>query len=133
MAHESVIQPTAFYRCKQKKRLIAGKPQAISELKAAIDKLIVRSGLTLFGSSIERYSEVEHHGYTYLAWIGESAVDIHTWPEHGTVVANAHVCNLEKRNEDKVVKLFALMSRFYGGSQREAFEPFRIPLQPPEL
>ena len=133
MAQESVIQPTAFYRCRQKRRLAVGKPQAFAELKAQIDKRIVRSGLTLFGSSIERYSDEEHHGYTYLAWIGESAVDIHTWPEHGTVIVNAHVCNLERKNEDKVVKLFKLLGTYYGGSQKEAYEPLRIPLQAPEL
>lgn len=133
MAHESVVQPTVFYRCTRKGKLQVGKLKVFSEVKTEIDEIITKAGLTLFGSSIERYSNEEHHGYTYLAWIGESAIDIHTWPEHGSVVVNAHVCNLERRNEDKVEKLFKLFKRYYGAKDRGVYEPIRIPLVRPDL
>jgi S-adenosylmethionine/arginine decarboxylase-like enzyme len=133
MAHESVVQPTVFYRCGKNGRLMVGKPKAFAELKANIDSIVTKAGLTLFGSSIERYSDEEHHGFTYLAWIGESAIDIHTWPEHQSVVVNAHVCNLEKRNEDKVQKLFKLFKTFFGAKDQGVYEPIKIPLERPDF
>ncbi len=133
MAHESVVQPTVFYRCGKKRKLMVGTPKEFALLKANIDVIVTKAGLTLFGSSIERYSDEEHHGYTYLAWIGESAIDIHTWPEHDSVVVNAHVCNLEKRNEDKVTKLFKLFKTFFGAKDQGVYDPIRIPLERPDF
>ncbi len=125
---ESVIQPAAFYACKKRDRLVVGTPTHLADMRTAIDELVTNAGLTLFGSSIERYSDEEHHGYTYLAWIGESAIDIHTWPEYKSAIVNTHLCNIHTNNEIKVEKFFAGVRRFYGSRAPLVGTPVRLPL-----
>jgi S-adenosylmethionine/arginine decarboxylase-like enzyme len=82
-------------------------------MRTKIDDLVRGAGLTLFGSSVERYSDEEQHGYTYLAWIGESAIDIHTWPEYGSAIVNTHLCNIHQNHDKEVTAFFVSVQKFF--------------------
>ncbi|MBI3572553.1 S-adenosylmethionine decarboxylase [Candidatus Kaiserbacteria bacterium] len=125
---QSVIQPAAFYDCKKRDRLVVGTPEHLGQMREAIDKLIRNAGLTLFGSSVERYSDQAHHGYTYLAWIGESAIDIHTWPEYRSAIANTHLCNIHENNDRKLEVFFASIQRFFNSRKPVLAAPARLGL-----
>ena len=124
-----MIQPAGFYDCSEAKLLIAGNPKHLESVQKKIDELVRAAGLTLFGSYAERYSNKSIHGYTYLAWIGESAIDIHTWPEYGSVIANVHICNLNSKNEEKLEKLFENFKEFFGSGVPVLPSATRLPLQ----
>ena len=108
---------------------MVGDAEHLGEMRSALDEIVRDSGLTLFGSSVERYSNEAHHGYTDLAWIGESAIDIHTWPEHGTAIANTHVCNLAASNERKLNAFFKNLQRFFGSRKPFLVAPSHLPLR----
>ena len=126
---QSVIAAAAFYNCKNENRLVVGTGEHLSKMRTAIDDLVRGSGLTLFGSSVERYSNEENHGYTYLAWIGESAIDIHTWPEYGSAIVNTHLCNIHSNNDAKRDAFFAAVRTFYRSRQPVFAEPSRLSLE----
>lgn len=126
---ESIIRPAAFYSCKRADRLEVGTGEHLAEMRTAIDDLVRAAGLTLFGSSVERYSDEAKHGYTYLAWIGESAIDIHTWPEYGSAIVNTHLCNITHVNDAKVTKFFAGVQKFFKSKKPVVAEPAHLALK----
>ena len=126
---QSVIQAAAFYHCRKKDRLVVGNGEHLSEMRTAIDDLVREAGLTLFGSSVERYSDEEHHGYTYLAWIGESAIDIHTWPEYNSAIVNTHLCNISHNNDKKREAFFTAVQKFYHSRKPIVAVPSRLNLK----
>lgn len=125
---QSVIQVAAFYHCKKTDRLSVGTGEHLSKMRTKIDDLVRGAGLTLFGSSVERYSDEEQHGYTYLAWIGESAIDIHTWPEYDSVIANTHLCNIHKNHDVEVADFFTAVQKFFHSRKPVLGAPVRLDL-----
>lgn len=127
---ESVIQPAGFYTCANTDALTAGDDSHLSSIKDQIDRAITVAGLTLFGSQSVRYSNEAAHGYTYLAWIGESAIDIHTWPEFGSAIVNAHTCNISHDNSAKVARFFEILESLFG-TEASLASPVRLSLTTP--
>lgn len=64
----------------------------LRQIKARLDRLTERSGFACFGSLIERFSHQADHGYTYVRVLGQSAINIHTYPELGSVSALVVTC-----------------------------------------
>ena len=64
----------------------------LHRIKARLDRLTERSGFSCFGSLIERFSHQADHGYTYVRVLGQSAINVHTYPEWGTVSALVVTC-----------------------------------------
>ena len=111
--HDSAVRTAGFYDCTERRALEVGGQNNETSLKAIYDREVVNAGYTLVSSVVVRYSDVDEHGLTYLAAIGESAIDIHTWPEKGTALLTVHTCGSEKRCEKAFDKLFeALKDRF---------------------
>jgi hypothetical protein len=57
-----------------------------------LDALVEKAGFSCFGSKMGRFSSVGSHGYTYVMILGQSALNIHTYPEEGTVSAWIITC-----------------------------------------
>jgi len=75
-----------------------------------IDEMIGEAGFS-FKNSI--YSIFPGGGFTYVAIIGESSIDIHTWPEHRVVQITVHYCNFSKDNNPRANRFFRLMKQYF--------------------
>src|SRR6185437_15139448 len=57
----------------------------IQAVRRALVRMAREAGFSCFGSLIERFSWLPHHGWTFILILGQSAINIHTYPELGTV------------------------------------------------
>lgn len=82
-----------------------------------LDALIREAGFTCFGSDIRRYSAAASHGYTYVMIIGQSAINIHTYPEEGAMTVWLITCPGEDDDGSATRELEGLlMTHFRGAS-----------------
>lgn len=126
--HDSVVRAAGLYDCAKRKELEVGGHNDEASLKATYDHDVTRAGYTLVSSVVVRYSDVEEHGLTYLAAIGESAIDIHTWPEKGTALLTVHTCGNEKKCEESFQKLLKTLTQRFGSKQAVVFDSIQRPL-----
>ncbi len=118
---EGMVRAAGFYNCERIDLLRIGEDREHRRLiKRRINLEVRKAGYTLMpGSEIFPYSRpiVPEHGYSYRAHIGESGLDIHTWPEKRHLSFVAHTCSDEK----KCNKAFWLVCEFlreYFGAKR---------------
>lgn len=93
-----------------------------------IDRMVSEAGFGLIGSILHTFPG-EASGYTYVAAISESGVDIHTWPEYErSAQFEIHYCNYSRDNRDKAEKLMKLFEDFFKPERTEYLPPVPFPL-----
>ncbi|MEK7101627.1 MAG: S-adenosylmethionine decarboxylase [Patescibacteria group bacterium] len=97
--------------------------------RVAIDRLIEASGFSCFGSRIHRFSDVATDGYTYVMIIGQSSINIHTYPQIGTVTVWIITCPGEDDDGSATIKLERLLKEHFGAASSEPQSLGEIPLQ----
>lgn len=100
----SIQQAQDFLNCRNLEALTSEK------MFPHLDAMIEESGFS-FKKSI--HSVFPGGGFTYVAIIGESSVDIHTWPEHKAVQITIYYCNFSKNNNARAYQFFRLMKRYF--------------------
>lgn len=100
-----------FSKCGNRAALIS------SAMEEALRGMVARSGFTVFTSSFYKFPEIdgEESGYTAAVIIGESLVDIHTWPEEDCAHVRIFYCDFSQDNTAKKDELYRLF--------KETFEP----------
>lgn len=103
-----------FSGCENRVALIS------SIMEEIIPRLVSDAGFTVFSPSFHKFPPMddEESGYTSSVIIGESLVDIHTWPERDCAHIRIFYCDYSQDNTEKKSKLFD----FFKG----AFEPQSI-------
>lgn len=100
----SIQQAQDFLNCRNLKALIS------EETFQKLDLMIGKAGFS-FKNSI--YSIFTGGGFTYVAIIGESSIDIHTWPEYQIVQITIHYCNFSRNNKSRANLFFRLMKQYF--------------------
>lgn len=109
-----------YYGCDGEAILRASREQ--------IDAMVSEAGFGLIGSILHTFPG-EDSGYTYVAAISESGVDIHTWPEYeGSAQFEIHYCNYSRDNKDKAEKLMKAFEAFFKPERTEYLPPVPFPL-----
>lgn len=96
--------------------------------KEALDRLTEQSGFSCFGSLIERFSHQADHGYTYIRVLGQSAINIHTYPEEGTVSALVVTCPGEDDDGSATARFELELREHYGADSVESRILGKVPL-----
>jgi S-adenosylmethionine/arginine decarboxylase-like enzyme len=132
---EGVTQTTYYYDCAdQKAMMLAHRRKNKSTLDRILRTVLKKHGSKKYKSWMEGYKGTESHGYTYSAFIGKSAVTIHTWPEHGTVTVDINVCDLETDEADidvMIDEMVAEFDTFYAAGTVDNHPRTRAPLISP--
>ena len=109
-----------FYGCSEDSIIRASKD--------AIDTMVSDAGFGLLGSLLNVFPG-DTSGYTYVAAISESGVDIHTWPEYDmSAQFEIHYCNYSRDNTDKAERLMKSFEAFFKPSRTEYLPPVPFPL-----
>ncbi|HEU4677345.1 MAG TPA: S-adenosylmethionine decarboxylase [Candidatus Paceibacterota bacterium] len=109
-----------FYGCAEEAILRARKE--------TIDAMVADAGFGLLGSILSVFPG-EASGYTYVAAISESGVDIHTWPEYGmSAQFEIHYCNYSRDNDDKAKRLMEAFEAYFKPEKTEYIPPIAFPL-----
>jgi S-adenosylmethionine/arginine decarboxylase-like enzyme len=85
-------------------------------MQRVIIKRIRRAGFQVLNDAFTKFEGAG--GYTHVVIIGESCIDVHTWPEHGTAHVRIFYCNFTQDNTGKAERLLA--------SFKELFEPSTV-------
>jgi S-adenosylmethionine/arginine decarboxylase-like enzyme len=109
-----------YYGCTEESILRASKEM--------IDEMVSKAGFGLLGSLLHFFPG-EASGYTYVAAISESGVDIHTWPEYEmSAQFEIHYCNYSRDNTDKAKVLMEAFEAFFRPTRTEYLPPVPFPL-----
>ncbi len=103
-----------FYTCERERHL--HDPNVHTTLVEAIRG----AGFTFIDSCF--YSFGEHHGYSFVAIIGESHVAIHTWPERRALELTIHYCNYTKNNDALAEALLKQLQELFKPEKVVAYE-----------
>lgn len=117
---DSWVRIFNFYGCADESILRASKE--------TIDTMVSEAGFGLIGSLLHFFPG-EASGYTYVAAISESGVDIHTWPEYEkSAQFEIHYCNYSRDNADKAEKLIRAFEEYFKPERTEYLSPVPFPL-----
>jgi S-adenosylmethionine/arginine decarboxylase-like enzyme len=132
---EGVTQTTYYYDCADQEAMtLAYRRKNKNALDKILNTVLKKHGSKKYKSWVEGYKGNKSHGYTYSAFIGKSAVTIHTWPEHGTVTVDINVCDLETDEADidvMIDEMVAEFSTFYAAGTTDNHKRTRAPLISP--
>ncbi len=129
-----VAHSIALYGCKNLRYLEVGGGRltrwfTLGNQRLRLDWLIRSAGFSCFGSHIHCFSNLPTDGYTYVMIIGQSAINLHTYPEYGTVSVTIVTCPGED-DDGSVTKKFERVLQDYFGARFIRPEPLgKIPLQ----
>ena len=97
-----------FYEC----RNLAGLADE-KRSKKVITAYIKEAKFSFKSCRCEKFPGVES-GFSYIAVIGESSVELHSWPERdATLQLTVHYCNYKCNNNAKARTLFRLIKQHY--------------------
>jgi hypothetical protein len=118
-----IKESRAFDGCANMDYMQAGDSVHTKKMERDLNTLIARH-FDVKGSLIGRYDvdpeDPDHHfGYTYYCFLGQSGVQIHTYPEHGTVDIDINVC----MDEHKISELFKDFTSFFGSTSYRVTVP----------
>jgi S-adenosylmethionine/arginine decarboxylase-like enzyme len=117
---DSWVRIFNFYGCTDESVLRASKE--------AVDAMVSEAGFGLIGSLLHFFPG-EASGYTYVAAISESGVDIHTWPEYEkSAQFEIHYCNYSRDNADIAEKLIRAFEDYFKPERTAYLPPVAFPL-----
>ena len=125
-----VAHSIVLYGCRNTKHLHVGGGRLSTESRRSrIDRLIRTAGFSCFGSRIHRFSNLASDGYTYVMIIGQSSINIHTYPEKGTVTVWVITCPGEDDDGSATRKLELALKEYFGAKRLRSKPLGKIPLQ----
>lgn len=125
---QETVYSIVLHRCQRIGRLQTGG--AFTEhRRQSLERLIMAAGFATFGSMTQHFSEVPTHGYTFVCVLGQSAVNIHTYPENETVSVLLVTCPGEDDNGSATVKYESLLKEYFGAKTVRSKTLGHIPLQ----
>ncbi len=83
-----------------------------ADLGAAFAGLVRKAGFTVYEPVASKKFEGAG-GVTVSVIIGESSVDIHTWPEAGTAHIRLFYCHYSENNDAKAERFFVLAKKYF--------------------
>lgn len=124
-----------IYACRHMKRLQVGGGWLVGwirlqYIKRVTSGLIRDAGFSCFGARIRRFSWQADHGFTFVMILGQSAINIHTYPENGTVSVWVMTCPGEDDDGSATKRLEKKLSRYFDGEYVESKVMGKISLLP---
>lgn len=130
---DSMVLGQCFFECRALDTLMIGSGNRSADLRIEIDEIMIKAGYTLIDSHIIRYpGGDDESGYSYDAQIGESALDIHTWPERNLLQFLAHTCGEDAACRVKFKAAVELLAEFCASGNLYFAGEMRMPLSPPK-
>lgn len=83
-----------------------------ANLGAAFSGLVHDAGFTVY-EPVASKKFVDAGGVTVSVIIGESSVDIHTWPETRTAHIRLFYCHYSENNDAKAERFFVLSKKYF--------------------
>ncbi len=111
MNRKTKISRVVCYNLLGCQKMLVGK-----KAKEILTKKIEEAGFQTMGAIIKFFPG---GGYTYVCIIGESSVDIHTWPENNLAQIKIHYCNFKQNNDNKANKLIKNLPKIFAGKLKK--------------
>ena len=129
VAHSVVLRG-----CQKMARLQVGGERSTRRVttqrhRSRIDTLISAAGFSCFGSRIHCFSNLASDGYTYVMIIGQSSINIHTYPEQGAVSVWIITCPGEDDDGSATRRLERALKEYFGAKSLTSAPLGRILLQ----
>lgn len=91
------------------------------KMNRKIGTMVAQAGFTVYKNTFQKFPGVngKEGGYTSVIIIGESCVDIHTWPEEGTAHIRIFYCDFTQCNSKKKDTLLAFFEEVFKPAEVE--------------
>lgn len=122
-----------LYACRNMKNLQVGGGWLVGwfrlmYIRWVILGMIRDAGFSCFGVRIRRFSWQADHGFTLVVILGQSAINIHTYPENGTVSVWIVTCPGEDDDGSATSRLEKKLAGYFGAEYSESKVMGKVPL-----
>ena len=129
-----VAHSIALYECRHTEQLQVGGGRltrwfSTRRRRFVLDRLISGAGFSCFGSRIYCFSDLASDGYTYVMVIGQSSINIHTYPQDRTVSVWVVTCPGEDDDGSATHRLEMILWGHFGARSVKSGPIGNIPLR----